>query len=296
MDLSIIFDLFCQLSTKAWNFANTNFSAALFGAFAGAYGGQWIVEKSHNRRALVKEMRGVNAAVMVALGICNTCLALKKQHVKPLKDRYENQKRAFEQFRKGKQEGTIPMEQSFQLSLDLQSLQMPTLPVEILHKLLFEEISLEGRPLFLASNLPQSIDFLNDFIEKRNGIITNAVNNGQMTIQQYLGLPSGRGVTDENYPTVLEGISLYTNDCIHFSHLLCEDLVAHGKKLKKRLGREAPPLFTPDFTMADDLALMPNSKDYDDWSIMFPPQKPPLGKIEAAKRLLKSHFSFFFAA
>jgi hypothetical protein len=77
-------------------FFNSAFFAALFtaiagsmaGAFWGAYGGQRIVERGKQREELLTEIRNTNATIMVAVGICNSFLGIKRQNVKPLKDLY----------------------------------------------------------------------------------------------------------------------------------------------------------------------------------------------------------------
>jgi hypothetical protein len=78
------------------DFLNSNFFTAIAGAcagaFAGAYGAQRIVARGKEKEELLAEIRNTNAATVVALGICNTFLAIKKQHVKRLKETFERQK------------------------------------------------------------------------------------------------------------------------------------------------------------------------------------------------------------
>ena len=78
------------------DFLNSNFFTAIAGAcagaFAGAYGAQRIVARGKEREELLAEIRNTNAATVVALGVCNTFLAIKKQHVKRLKETFDKQK------------------------------------------------------------------------------------------------------------------------------------------------------------------------------------------------------------
>jgi hypothetical protein len=68
-----------------WKVANTNFMmaflTALAGAAAGAYGAQFIVERSERKRRMLEEIRSTNAAIMVAFAILNTYCSVKNQHV-----------------------------------------------------------------------------------------------------------------------------------------------------------------------------------------------------------------------
>jgi hypothetical protein len=99
MDLTVLWqwlsaDLAAPSYTK--NFLNSNFVTALIGSGAGAGVGAWvaqrIVARGKERDELLAEIRNTNAATVVALGICNTFLAIKKQHVKRLKETFDKQK------------------------------------------------------------------------------------------------------------------------------------------------------------------------------------------------------------
>src|SRR3989344_5441444 len=82
-----------------WTILSSNLITALAGAFAGAYGGQWIVRKFQEDKELLEEIRSTNAAITVSIEICNTCLALKRQHVRSLKENFDQQKQQLELFK-----------------------------------------------------------------------------------------------------------------------------------------------------------------------------------------------------
>src|SRR5690349_5606621 len=71
----------------------TSVVGALAGAFAGAYGGQLIVERGKARDQLLAEIRNTNSAITIAFSVCNTLLSLKGQHLKRLKEEYDDQRR-----------------------------------------------------------------------------------------------------------------------------------------------------------------------------------------------------------
>jgi hypothetical protein len=103
---------------------------SLAGAFAGAYGGQWIVAKGREREELLAEIRNTSAATVVAFAICNSILSIKQQHVKRLKDSFDQQKAGFLEHAKKHSLGQIPSDTPFHFIADLQSLFLPPFPLD----------------------------------------------------------------------------------------------------------------------------------------------------------------------
>src|SRR2546430_831155 len=64
------------------------FISASVGAFAGAFGAQVIAERASTRRRHRGELANIKRAVTLAYSITNTYIAVKKQHAKPLKEKY----------------------------------------------------------------------------------------------------------------------------------------------------------------------------------------------------------------
>jgi len=87
-----------------WGLLNSNFSTALAGAAAGAYGAQFIAERNERQRRLLREIRSTNAAIIVAFSITNMFYALKRQYVKELKERFEKQKKDLDDLRQKQRE------------------------------------------------------------------------------------------------------------------------------------------------------------------------------------------------
>ncbi|MGA8690272.1 MAG: hypothetical protein WB662_10285, partial [Methyloceanibacter sp.] len=91
-------------------FLNSKFVSSGLGALAGAAGGAWaaqkIAERVKLRKRLLQEVRNSNAAIELAQGICSTYLNLKEQHVRRLKQAYDEQKAAVQALYQGLQDGT----------------------------------------------------------------------------------------------------------------------------------------------------------------------------------------------
>ncbi len=263
----------------AKSLANSAFATALIGSLAGAFAGavaaQRIVERGKHREELLLEIRNTNAAIAIAFGICNTLVALKKQHVKDLKTRFDAQKAAALEFQRKRKNGEIQDDVEFVFQADLQSLQTGSLPTDILRAVVFERLSLVGRPLNLVMTLAQTAQSLDGSVEKRNALIerykTEFAHDNRNLTPQYFGFPYGNGHINLEYPGSVEAIYNQTNDGIFFSNLLCKDLHDHGQHLadefKKKFKEEAPRVSKVDFSTVADL--MPDEKDYADWTSAF---------------------------
>lgn len=250
----------------------TAIAGSLAGAFAGAYGAQRIAEKAKYREQLINEIRGTNTATMLAFGICNSLLSVKRQHVKPLKEIFETQKAALLDHKQKRDSGQISKDSEFYFTADMQTLSLPPLPVEILQAQVLEKMSIEGRPISLATTLGQTIHSLRSSLELRNQLIESYRAKEGVSPAEYFGLPL-TGQINEMYPASIRAIYTQTDDGIFFSHLLCHDMIDHGNRIvelfKKNFKKGAPTISKLDFSKAEQLGLMPNAEDYADWSAAF---------------------------
>jgi hypothetical protein len=274
------------------DFLNSNFFTAIAGAcagaFAGAYGAQRIIARGREREELLSEIRNTNAATVVALGICNTFLAIKKQHVKRLKETFDTQRADYlaraHKYRMGELApgDTVPA-----LLFDLQVLVLPPfdLPLDTLRHQIFEKISLSNRrALMLVTSLTETVHGLNTSINNRNRLIASYHTAGMSSddlLPLYFGLPQPRThVINKTYPDLIDAIYKQTNDGIFYAKLICNDLFAQNGQLagrfKKRFGRSAlVSMDKPDFAVPEGEGLMPNEADYTDWLTLFKEAKPP---------------------
>lgn len=275
MDVQLL-DHIASLWPSIKEFLNSVFFTAiagsLAGAFAGAYGAQRIAEKAKFREQLLKEIRGINTAIMLAFGICNSLLVIKKQHIKPLKENFEAQRAALLDHKQKRDSGLISQDIEFHFTADLQTLSLPPLPVDILQTQAFEKLSLEGRPISLTTTLGQTIHNLSSSLEGRNQLIeTYRANNG-VSPAEYFGLPIG-GQINEMYPSLINAIYQQTDEGIFFSHLLCQDMIEHGNRIvelfNKNFKKGAPKISRADFSKSEKLGLMPNADNYADWFTAF---------------------------
>lgn len=258
----------------------SNFSIALVSGFAGGYAGaaaaQHVIEKTKRREELTKEIRNTNAATMVAFSICNACLALKKQHVKPLYEQFQKDKRALEQHLEQRASGQVQGNAPYNFIADFNTFAAIEVPLESLKELIFHRISAYGRAVALVSVIEQSLVGTKNAILKREQFIQR-VQIGAIAaadlLRYYFGHPLANGDTNREYPDLVEAIHSYLDDCAFFTALLCSDLVQHAKTVRQqfieKVSKDAPSVHEPDFRGPRAQSLIPPDENYRDWLNAF---------------------------
>ena len=259
---------------------NSSFSTALLGSLAGAFAGaiaaQRIVESNKTREELLKELRNTNAAAMAAFTTCNASLALKKQHVQPLHTQFLADKANLEQFKARHASGQIQGDATYHFISDMRTFPAPVVPIDTLTDLLFNKISVGGRPLSLVCAIEDASRGLKEAISARHALIER-MKSGIIPKDEipsyYFGFPLPNGDTNQEYPDLVFAIHSYCDDLAFFSHLLCGDLTSHSKdlyaKLTKRQQKIAPKPTEADFTSARESGLLPPDSQYTDWLRAF---------------------------
>lgn len=264
-----LFSFVASFINWVWQLLNSSFFTALAGAFAGACSAAWIVSRIERKRRLLEEIQNTNAAITEAFWITNSFCVVKGQLIKPLKDAFDKQRSEMADFQKAREQRSIPSNQPFAYEANFQDIKPIRVSMEALRRLLFEKISIVGRPLNLAAVLSLSVDGLNSSLENRNEIIATYKANPPDSVEKsasiYFGLPDKEGHVDTSYPDTVDGIAHQTDDCIFYSKLLGDDLVEHGQKLSKAYGRKSPKIQKIDFEKADQDGLIPDSSLYLDW-------------------------------
>lgn len=274
-------------STK--DFANSAFTTSLVGALAGAFAGaiaaQRIAEKGKFREELIKEFHYTNSALALSMAVTNVAMALKKQHVKNLKDSYDEDQQRFLEFKTKIRKGEIDAKTPFELSPNLLFLEKISPPVGSLQEIILSRLLVVGRAIPAVTALADAVTNLNGALTKRNELLERFQNKefseGASFEHMYLGLRYGSGHTNQEYMGYIQAISSYTDDVIFFCIKLCEDLEVHGETLNKRYKsklRGAPPrLTTLNFEQSYKEGWIPKDEEYEKWLSGFH-NRPPSQK------------------
>jgi len=251
----------------------TSLVGALAGAFAGARAAQHVAERAKENEQILTQIRTTNAAITASFSICNILLSLKKQHTKPLYETFVAKKAELKAFHQMRRAGQIPQDQPFKCTADFSAPQMPLLPIDVLQRLVFEKLSVLGRPLALTISLAGVSASLADLMQKRATLVEQfkhlPPNAEDVLAALYFGHPFAEGRVSTEYADTLEALFNQTDDGIFFSQLLCKDLMESSEKAlaayKKRAKKTAEHIISVDFNLALETGLMPDESKYQDW-------------------------------
>lgn len=251
--------------SAAWAFLNSNFSAALFGAFAGAWTAHHIAMRSERQKRLRDEILGVNAAIVLATNISNTFISMKRQHVLGMSKLY---RRSFDEFVATHiNPPNVPTEHV--VITDYRALAMPVTTIGELRSTLAERVASCGSAMNIVAHLNQSIDGLSKVLAGRESTFALLRQKNEADrIKTYFGLPDSNGNIDERYPNEMTAIQGYVDDGIYFPMLLCEVLAAHGKKLAQAYGRRAPKVSNIEYQPFPE-GILPDPAGYPDFENQY---------------------------
>lgn len=256
------------------------FGSAVLGATVGALFTQWINARNKSIEERLKEVRaGHAAAALTYSAMTDVFVGLKRQHVKPTYQRFETSKMVFLWKMAIRRRDEV-----IDFDADMQTLDVVRVPLEALQKILVERVNTPTRALALMAVLDRTVHALNNYLKMRNDMC-DEFRKGGVVPQTYYGLRTAKGA-DERYSSSLKAIYTYTDDAIHFSKELGDELVAYTNeekaKLSRRQRKKVPIIVSADFSKAADM--FPDRKNYSDWDTMFVKPTPPVPWWKLGKR------------
>lgn len=217
-----------QLAKLSWGtfekFLNSQFVSAflssLFGAGLGAWSAYKFAERSSRVKELKDSLRQFDAVAIFSVGVLNEALAMKKQYIKPLTEKYFKERVKAEQLHQKLLKGeAVKEEVIFEAELT-QSASVAT-PSESIKNLILSSNSTSGKTLMLSLMLEQSIINYSNLNNMRNNLINDFQSKEFSTqdefLQDYFGLKKKNGKTQRTYHDSMQGISQYLDDIIFFS-------------------------------------------------------------------------------
>ena len=90
---------------------------------------------------------------------------------------------------------------------------------------------------------------------------------------RYFGLQTADGYTDRSYPDLMEGLKIYTDNCLYFAELLCDVLSHHATQLAPGANTDAPTIKRADFSPVRKEGLLPDPKEYIGFGAQYRPKK-----------------------
>ncbi len=245
-----------------WHILNSNFSAALFGALAGALSARYIAKRVEHRQRLCDEISGVNNAIALAVSITNTFVAMKRQHIMSMAKMYEA---TFQEYVALLQNPPAqPME--FEFITDFRALAMPLTCIVELRQTILDKVKSSVAAISISVPLHQSIESLRGVLALRERSFERLrMLPPAQRIIAYFGLRTPEGHIDTSFSDALSAIISYVDDGIYFPILLCEILTAHAQKLAKEYGKNAPQVKTINYQEIAGAAFLPDRANYPDF-------------------------------
>ena len=230
----------------------------LSGALAGALAAQGIARRNATIQRQLDELRATNAAVSAARATVAAAASLKQQHVKSMKEAYDQAN--------GARDAAQVLGQQFQFTADLQTLPPFRTAIPMPEKLLYERISPPAGVLGLFAVVVQSVGGVSDAIEARTTIVRAIKSRSPVAADElaqiYFGLLTADGHADLNFPQTLEAL-VHNVDCtILYGCALAQGLAKHAARLSSER-KDFPPGEKADFSALTREGLIPSITDDD---------------------------------
>jgi hypothetical protein len=257
-------DQFYAFWSSAWNVFNSNFWAALAGAFAGAVAASKFAARQERRDDLVRTVNETNAAISISYSACEAYLAHKTRLIDPLTQTYQNDVVAYS---RSPSSGPVG---SASINLNRIASNVGVVQCGALQELIFR-IPSSTDIIRLVAILAHSNSTLNGDLTERNDLVhaMRLTDEGSRTAL-YFGAANENGYADKTYPNLVNSVSELTTDCIFFSWLICELLHEEGVKIRE--GRNWLPATVPiDFRQAILDGFIPDPKRYPAWKDLAAP-------------------------
>ena len=257
-------DQFYAFLSSAWSVFNSNFWAALAGAFAGAVAASKFAARQEKRDDLVRIINETNAAISIAYSACEAYLAHKVRLIDPLMKCYQDDAAAYARPRSDEHQG------SPHVTLDRIESNVGLVQSGALQELIFR-IPSTTDIIRLVAVLAHSNSILNGDLSQRNDLIhAMRLMDEDKRTSLYFGIVTKNGFADKTYPNLVNSVSELTNDCIFFSWLICELLCAEGREMRKN-HEWLPPTVPINFRKQVLDGLIPTPRQYPVWNDLAMP-------------------------
>src|SRR5262245_14370780 len=255
---------FYAFLSSAWSVFNSNFWAALAGAFAGAVAASKFAARQEKRDDLVRTVNETNAAISISYSACEAYLAHKVRLIDPLTKTYQDDVATLNRPRSSEQLD------SPHVTLDRIESNVGVVQCAALQELIFR-IPSSTDIIRLVAVLGHTNSILNGDLTQRNDLIhAMRLMDDDSRTASYFGVAKKNGFADQTYPHLVKSVSELTNDCVFFSWLVCELLHAEGLEMRK--DKEwLPPTVPVDFQKPVLDGLIPNPRQYPVWNDLATP-------------------------
>ena len=194
-------DRFYSFLTALWVVFNSNFWAALAGAFAGAVAASKFASRQQKRDDLIRMVNETNAAISISYSACEAYLAHKAGLIDDLTNAYD---RALEAYKELQSSGS---DQCPSISLNMIEPNLGLVQCSALQDLVYR-IPSTTAVIRLAAILNHRNATLNGHMVERNELIrAMRLMDGADRTALFFGLAKKDGFTDKTYPHLVNSLS-----------------------------------------------------------------------------------------
>jgi len=249
--------------SSLWGVFNSNFWAALAGAFAGAVAASRFAARQELRDDLERKINEINAAISISYSACEAYMTHKEGLIDRLTNAYRSEMAAYDAAKPAQQTGVRD------ISLSLMESTVLVVQCSALQELVFK-IPSTAVIIRLVSILAHRNSVLNSCMAQRNELIrTMNLMEQSDRLALYFGTARKDGFVDKTYPVLIDSLSELSNDCIFFSWLICELLVVDGLRIRNGI-RWLPSVVPVSFQEPLAAGLIPNPHSYRGWHDLAP--------------------------
>jgi hypothetical protein len=254
---------FYAFLSSLWGVFNSNFWAALAGAFAGAVAASRFAARQEMRDDLERKVNEINAAISIAYSACEAYITHKEGLIDRLANAYRSEMTTYNESKPAQQTGARD------ISLSLMESTVLVVQCSALQELVFK-IPSAAVIIRLVSILAHRNSVLNSCMSQRNELIrTMNLMDQSDRLALYFGLARKDGFVDKTYPYLINALSELSSDCIFFSWLICELLASEGLKIRDDKNW-LPSVVPVSFEESIAAGLIPNPHSYSGWHNLAP--------------------------
>ena len=244
-----------------------------FGAYFGAKAAAVQRNREQQYQIAKEELHQLCDLSMFASSMCNSLLGLNKQHVKAMRDDYDQQRAKWLSHfdAPSVEEKTLPV------GFNLKTITCPTLHADEIFTAIRGVKNRGSNDLLQGAAIQHSCHNLASMIEGRNIWIAKFRSQDpkpdtqealKKALKMYYGLRTVAGEIDQDYKSFIEGISGSMDDGIFHSHKIYQkiarQLVNKSSEFKKKYG-ESFRFTVVDFKQAHKEGLFPSEGQYASW-------------------------------
>jgi hypothetical protein len=260
-----------------WDFLNSNFSAAFFGAVAGGGVTYWFGVRNEHRSELLDEIRSTDAARALAFNVIERTIQLNDQNVRTMVGNFRLQRSSLEAHRNDVRSGRLQPDAGMRIPMEFRRLDTFIVAAERLEAVVLEQISIRGRRAQLAVTVMQVWVSLNESIRQMTEhlkLLSEWEAADADKAYRFYGLPYQGTNVDQMLVDLIDAIGRQTDDLAWFSRRLLRELEDHAIELRQQFKegwfRGVPdPVVPAVFTEAEAAGLFPPDGAYSDWERSF---------------------------